>query len=51
MANAHAHRHRVGKGKPCSTDCIYCKSNNTQRVAKGQARMKNRSGHRHNPGK
>ena len=25
MGNAHAWRHRKGRGKPCSSDCLYCK--------------------------
>lgn len=25
MGNAHAWRHRHGRGKPCSSECLYCK--------------------------
>lgn len=45
MANAHAWRHRTGRGKPCPSDCIYCKN---QPKAK---KYRNKNGHRHNPGK
>jgi hypothetical protein len=43
MGNAHAWRHRHGRGKPCSSDCVFCKS----RPSEGK--YKNRNGHRHNP--
>lgn len=25
MGNAHAWRHRTGRGNPCPTGCLYCK--------------------------
>lgn len=43
MANAHAWRHRNGYGKPCPTECIYCKS----RPQDGK--YPNKNGNRHNP--
>jgi hypothetical protein len=43
MANAHAHRHRVGKGNPCPSGCIYC----LNRPSSGK--FKNKNGHRRNP--
>ena len=43
MANAHAWRHRNGRGKPCPTGCIYCKN----RPSSGL--YTNKNGHRRNP--
>lgn len=43
MGNAHAWRHRSGKGRPCPPDCIYCK------FRPSEGRYRNRNGHRHNP--
>jgi hypothetical protein len=39
MANAHAWRHRNGRGAPCTADCFYCKSRS----------VRNTNGHRINP--
>lgn len=46
MANAHAWRHRNGRGRPCPTGCIYCKLR--PKDGKGDKNYRNKNGHRHN---
>lgn len=43
MGNAHAWRHRKGRGAPCSTGCIYCKNRPSEGL------YTNKNGHRNNP--
>lgn len=46
MANAHAWRHRNGRGKPCDSGCIYCKAR--PKNGKGGRNYRNQTGHRRN---
>lgn len=43
MANAHAWRHRKGRGNPCPAGCIYCKNRPNSGL------YSNKTGHRRNP--
>lgn len=42
MGNAHAWRHRNGRGNPCPTGCIYCKNRPKDGL------YSNKNGHRRN---
>jgi hypothetical protein len=42
MGNAHAWRHRSGRGLPCPTGCIYCKNRPKDGL------YSNKNGHRRN---
>ena len=43
MGNAHAWRHRSGRGEVCNAGCAFCKAR------PGEGKFKNSNGHRHNP--
>lgn len=46
MSNAHAWRHRSGRGRPCPLGCIYCKLQ--PKDGQGGKNYNNKTGHRRN---